>query len=110
MANHGFGIMPVTPGKKRYDTCDPEKYGCIFLDDDDLSPLLPEFEHIPCYWHTRLRPEYNLDYCGITLIPPSSASLFAEVWRRQDGRQFEPVLALFERGIREEKFIIHYGL
>jgi len=110
LAIHEFGIMAQRPGDERYDSYEPEKYCLIQVDDEDLEELVPEFEGLLCYWHTLRRPETNLDYCGITLIPPESAHGFAAVLRRHDPGLFQELIALFERARAEGKFIIHYGL
>lgn len=110
MATHEFGMMRRPPGDERYDTYDPEKYDCIAIDDDYIEPLIPEFDGILCYWHTRLTPGDNLAYCGVTLIPPVSAPRFAAIFKQQGQPQYKAIISLFEQAAKEGNYIIHYGL
>ena len=110
MAKHEFGIMPNTPGSERYDSYEPEKYDMVSIDDEYIEEILKEFDDISCYWHTLNRPEKNLAYCGITLIPPKSQQSFIEIFKRHDQGQYREVIDIFEQASRENKYIIHYGL
>ena len=92
MAVHAFGNLPRSPASgERYDTYEPERYGCVAVDDEWVEALAEKLEDLPVYWHTVDRPERGLDYCGITLIPPASipavlAALDAsEVWATLGG-------------------------
>jgi len=109
MAKHEFGIMKVAPRlNKRYDTYEPEKYKCISVDDDYIEPLLERLSQIDCYWHSLERPEKNLAYCGITLIPPSSLQRFIELLEGTVGT--EELRSLLMKAKEEDKFIIHFGI
>jgi hypothetical protein len=110
MAKHEFGIMPNTPGNERYDNYEPEKYNLVSVDDKDIEKISEELDDISCYWHTLCRPENNLAYCGITLIPPKSQLRFIEIFKRHDKGQYRNVIDIFEQASRENKYIIHYGL
>lgn len=110
MPKHDFGIMPDFPGYRRYDAYEPQKYRCVFVDDMDLEPLLPEISEIPCYWHTLAVAGKGLAYCGITLIPPKSAALFAKIFKQQDEARFATVTALFARAAKTRKYVIHFGI
>ena len=109
MAKHEFGILPRDPRLgERYDAYEPERYGCVSVDDAWLEPLLEKLADIPAYWHALDRPETGLAYCGITLIPPASipavlAALDAsEVWATLGG--------LLEEARARGRFVIHFGL
>ena len=40
MAVHAFGILPRSPVPgERYDTYEPERYGCVAVDDQWVEPL-----------------------------------------------------------------------
>lgn len=87
MAVHAFGILPRSPVPgERYDTYEPERYGCGAVDDQWVEPLAEKLREVPVYWHSLDLPGKGLDDCGITLIPPASipavlAALDAsEVW------------------------------
>ena len=109
MAVHEFGSLtrdPV-PGE-RYDTYEPERYGCVAVDDEWVEPLAEKLAELPVYWHTLDRPEKGFACCGITLIPPSSIPAVlaaldaAEEWTTLGG--------LLEEAKAQGRFVIHYGL
>lgn len=111
MATHEFGMMPQTPGNERYDSYEPQKYHVIPIHDDEIESILWELHAIPCYWHTRRRPEWGLAYTGITLIPPASALRFIVVFRRHNDRgQYDALMTLFQRAAEENRYIIHFGI
>lgn len=50
MPKHEFGLMEKPPRlHARYDKYEPEKYHCVEIDDDDIEPLMMEFQKIPCF-------------------------------------------------------------
>ena len=52
MAKHEFGIIERAPSPgERYDTYEPERYGCISVPDEDLEGLFADLR-INVYWHT----------------------------------------------------------
>lgn len=109
MAKHEFGIMMINPKpNERYDTYEPEKYGCISVHDDFIEPLLEKMSVIDCYWHTLECPNKNIAYCGITLIPPDSMNRFIEILNGAAGT--DELKQLIIRAKEENKFIIHYGI
>ena len=110
MAEHGFGIMPVTPGKERYDTYDPEKYGCIDVDDALIEPLLPALQEMDCFWHTLRQPGKGLAYTGITLIPPASLPLFRRLLRKTEQEELAELLRLADKAQAENHYLLHFGI
>jgi len=92
----------------RYDEYEPRKYNCISVNDEDIETLCVNTADIPVFYHTLDLPQYNLNYTGITLIPPQTATLFAD--RIGDNKNLQPLKALFEKAARDNKFVIHYGL
>lgn len=109
MAKHEFGILPRDPlPGERYDAYEPEKYGCVAVDDERLGPLSDRLADVPMYWHTLDRPETGLAYCGVTLIPPASLPAFLAAL---EAAEAPPSLrALLERARTEGRFVIHFGL
>ena len=111
MPKHEFGLMPETPGETvRYDAYEPEKYGCIVVDDVLIEPILMELQAVDCYWHTRAVPGNGLAYCGVTLIPPSSMAALANVLRGRNESGLAELLALAETAKRDGRYIIHFGI
>ena len=109
MAKHEFGIMQAPPrAGKRYDEYEPEKYGCISVNDDYLEDIVGNFDHIDFYWHTLDVKGKGIAYCGITLIPPTSIKAFMDVI--EDVTELAELKELSEKAYIENKWIIHYGL
>lgn len=109
MAKHEFGIMEAAPEKgKRYDEYEPHKYNCISVNDDYLENILDEFDNIDFYWHTTDISGKGIAYVGITLIPPESLSAFSDVIKDKSG--LSQLYGLTLKAIKENKWIIHFGL
>lgn len=108
MATHEFGIMPRDPAPRERYAYEPEKYGCVAVDDEWVEPLAGKLGDVPVYWQTLDQPGKGLDYCGITLIPPESIPALlaaldtAEEWTTLGG--------LLEEAKAQGRFVIHYGL
>ena len=111
MAKHEFGIMQIPPEKgERFDFYEPEKYNCIYIDDDYIEPLLAELQTVACYWHTLLKPEKGLAYYGITLIAPQSIDSLINILVSRNKQVYFPVINLFRQALEEGKYIIHFGI
>lgn len=109
MAKHEFGIMQTAPKKgRRYDEYEPQKYNCISVNDDYLEDIVAEFDHIDFYWHTLDVKGKGIAYWGVTLIPPSSIEAFVDVIKDVYG--LSELKELSEKAIKENKWIIHFGL
>ncbi len=109
MATHEFGIMPQPPLKgERFDEYTPEKYSCIFVDDEWVEPVLPALAGVPVYWHSLDTPRKGLCYCGITLIPPQALGAFLNAVKGKAG--LEELSALLLQARREDAFVIHFGI
>lgn len=101
--------MERTPLKgERYDSYEPEKYHCIFVNDDHIEGLLGKLDEVDLYWHSLDVPGKGLAYCGITLIPPRSMPAFIDIIK--DIRELDELKALMQKAKAENKYIIHYGL
>ena len=109
MANHEFGLMDTPPMHGvRYDTYEPERYHCICVNDDDIEKRMKDFLILPCYAHSLDIPWDGLCYCGITLIPPHAAQKMR--WMVSDTPHLAALTELLDRAVREQKYVIHYGL
>ena len=108
MAVHEFGSLPRDPLPGEWYDYEPEKYGCVAVDDALVESLAEKLADVPVYWQTLDQPGKGLDYCGITLIPPESipqilAALDAtEEWTTLGG--------LLMQAKALGRFVIHYGL
>lgn len=111
MAKHEFGIINemITENDDFLDY-EPEKYGCIKIDDDYIENLMPLFLEIPTFFHRLSWRETGLNYIGITLIPPESCEKFADVFEAQNCSFYNELILLLKNANEENKFVIHYGL
>ena len=109
MAKHEFGIMKNPPEQGiRYDEYEPQKYNCISVDDYYLEDIVSHFNHMDSYWHTLDIKGKGLEYSGITLIPPESLREFINVIYNID--VLYELRLLSEKALKENKWIIHFGL
>jgi len=109
VAVHEFGIMQNAPEKGiRYDKYEPQKYNCIFVDDEYLESVAEKISNIDFYWHTLDTKGKGLAYCGITLIPPCSINSFIDVIKNI--AEFSELKELSEKALEENKWMIHFGL
>ncbi len=109
MAKHEFGIMERAPRTgERYDEYEPELYGCISVDDELIEKMAWDVQNVHCFWHTVDRAGKGLAYTGVTLIPPESLGEIIEVLGEKN--EFSALRCLLEKAMREEKFVIHFGL
>ncbi len=109
MARHEFGIMQTSPQKgERYDEYEPHKYNCISVDDEYIEEIDKKLLDMPAFWHTIDRAEKGLAYCGITLIPPTSAEYIMRSLPAEN--ELLEFMELLKTAQKENKFIIHYGL
>ena len=92
----------------RYDEYEPQKYNCISVDDYYLEDIVSHFNHIASYWHTLDIKGKGLEYSGITLVPPESLREFINVIYNIDG--LYELRLLSEKALKENKWIIHFGL
>lgn len=109
MAKHEFGIMESAPiSGKRYDEYEPKKYNCISVDDDYIEDIQEQLLIFDSFCHTVDIPMKGLNYCGITLIPPTSITAFLTVVG--DGAEYAKLRCLLLDAEKRNKYVIHYGL
>ena len=109
MAKHDFGIMEIAPYKgKRYDKYEPEKYNCISVDDDYIENIQEQLCVFDSYSHTIDCETKGLEYCGITLIPPTSINLFIKVI--ENISELTVLKDLLFMAQQNKKFVIHFGI
>lgn len=109
MAYHEFGIMQTPPQNgQRFDEYVPEKYNCISVDDDYIENILEKLTDVDFYWHTTDVSGKGLDYCGVTLIPPSSMKHF--IYVIDEIYELNQLKELLVEALNKNKWIIHFGL
>lgn len=79
MPAHEFGITNVFNPQKGYGYYAPEEYNCIAVDDELINELSKSIKIMKSYFHYFYKPEFGLAYCGVTIIPLESLSVFYDV-------------------------------
>lgn len=109
MAKHEFGIMKKNPKSGvRYDAFEPEKYGCIAVEDEIIEKFSANTADIDMFWHTIDAPGKGLAYCGVTLIPPEAFDSLIGVASEID--ELSELCDLLRQAQSQNKFIIHFGV
>lgn len=111
---HDFGIVEDLSALPEEIAYEPEKYGCVWIDDDYLDGWQPRLALIPTFFHTPDRPERGLARYGITLIPPASLPALEEILLSEPKLKTDEQLVELSRVIREairrQKYVIHFGV
>jgi hypothetical protein len=109
-----FGIIDEFQKDKNYSFYEPEKYGCVAINDDILNDWWSKLVLIKTYFHSYDRPEFGLARWGIILIPPESLEAFYEVIandkRSKSSKELIDLMILIRKAICEKKYIIHFGV
>ena len=107
MAMHEFGVVREIPKAGcRYDEYVPEKYDCIFIDDDIVEVFANGLLDVDMHWHTIDVTGKGLAYCGITLIPPASLSSVIDVIDAFD--QLWELRELLKQAQQQNLYVIHF--
>ncbi|HDX9579853.1 TPA: short-chain dehydrogenase [Bacillus pseudomycoides] len=111
---HEFGIIDNFDRQKKYNDYSPEKYNCISVDDDIINSLNKHLSIMKTYYHSFNRPEFGLDYWGITIIPPESLSLFYDIVTSstyfKKSAELNALVSKIIKATEEKKYMIHYGV
>ncbi|AUS86952.1 hypothetical protein LBYS11_11680 [Lysinibacillus sp. YS11] len=116
---HEFGIIACIEKDKEYAAYEPEKYNCIGVDGDLFDELLSKdfgkkIHHLETFAHNTNRPFKSLVYWGITLIPPSSHKQFfnmvSEANVEYQSAELEELIKKIAEAIKQDKWMIHYGV
>lgn len=110
-----FGIIDEIDAALDYSEYTPEKYHCVYIDDDRyINDWWPRLCCMKTYFHNLNRPALGLSRCGVTLIPPESAAEFQDIVlsdkRIQEDSQLVDLAMVIKRAMEEHKYIIHYGV
>lgn len=110
-----FGIIDNIDPVKDYGHYEPEKYGCVYIDDDlYINDWWNRLSLMKTYFHSLNRPSFGLARWGVTLIPPESLNEFQDIVL-SDKRinEDEHLVALAEKiqqAVNQEKYMIHFGV
>ncbi len=111
---HDFGIVEDVSALPEGIGYEPERYGCVWINDDYLSDWWPRLELIPTFFHALDRPELGLARYGITLIPPESLPALEKIVlsdrRIQTDEQLVELSRVLREAMRRKKFMLHFGV
>jgi len=111
---HEFGIIDDCSSKKDYSGYTPQKYNCISVDDDIIQSLHHDLSIMKTFFHSLDRPEYGLAYCGITLIPHESLTIFYDAVTSsscfKQSVELSELAAEIIQAKEQKKYMIHYGI
>ncbi len=115
---HQFGIIDCLEEYDE-DKYEPKKYNCVSVDDDFLGEiyhagLKNKIEKLETFAHNTDRPFKDLAYYGITLIPPKSLKYFSDIIVEENikygSKELEVLINKISIAIKENKWMIHYGI
>ena len=82
--------------------------------DEVIIKYLEELGHLKTYFHVKKHPGLGLDYCGTTIIPPSSLKEFKKIIVRANkqfkSNELDKLINKINIAIKENKYVIHYGI
>ncbi|QDR79617.1 hypothetical protein [Sporomusa termitida] len=110
-----FGIIDKVDFHKDYSEYEPQRYHCIYIDDDVyINDWWERLSTMKTYFHCMDRPEFALARWGVTLIPPESLPIFLDIVisdpRIETDRHLYELANRIREAIDANKFMIHYGL
>jgi hypothetical protein len=109
---HEFGIIDNVVNIKSEIYYEPLKYNCISVDDEIIDSLYDQLSNVRTYFHSLDRPGNGLAYCGITLIPLESLSVFYQVVITSplyaNSGELNELAAKIIQAKREKKYMIHF--
>jgi hypothetical protein len=93
-----------------------KKYNCISVPDDMLESWMMGLTDMPTYFGCYNRPKKGLARYAVTLIPFASLPRFIKTITEKTTEEFTNIpeylelLALLEKAMQDEKFVIHFGV
>ncbi|RRN67764.1 short-chain dehydrogenase [Peribacillus simplex] len=114
MPVHDFGIIDNIENLKRNIGYEPQKYKCISVDDEIINHLNEHLSIMRTYFHSLERPEFGLNYWGITIIPPDSLSMFYDLITSstmyKKSAELNELASKIFHAKEENKYMIHFGI
>lgn len=114
MITNEFGILEPPSPNDIFEDYEPEKYNCIYIDDDYIDDWYAYIADIDTFYGSLAYPGKGLDRHGITLIPPESLTPFITVLqddtRISTDKSIADLLNLLCTAKDSCKYIIHFGV
>jgi hypothetical protein len=110
-----FGIIEEIDYSKDYSLYEPQKYDCVFIDDDAyINDWWERLLIMKTYVHNTDRPSTALARHDVTLIPPESLPMFHEIVitdkRINKDKNLVNLANKIQEAIAKNKFMIHFGI
>lgn len=110
-----FGIIPSIDKTKIYTYDEAQEYNCVTIDDDlYINDWWNELQKMNTYFNDLTVSAKGLNRHGITLIPPTSLSLFENIvqndLRIELDVNLKQLLKIIQIAKVQNKFMIHYGI
>ena len=110
-----FGIIDDIDYSKDYIKYEPEKYGCVFIDDDTyINDWWERLTTMKTYIENMNRPAFALARWGVTIIPPESLPIFQEIVlsdiRIQTDKNLVGLAKKIQEAIDKNKHMINFGI
>ena len=110
-----FGIIDEIDYGKDYGIYEPEKYNCVYIDDDVyINDWWQRLTTMKTYFHKMDRPSFALARWGVTIIPPESLPTFQDIVitdrRINTDKHLVALADKIQEAINRNKFMIHFGV
>ena len=110
-----FGIIEEIEQDKDYSFEQPEKFRCVFIDDDlYIDDWWEKLVLMKTYFHNLNRPAQGLARYGITWIPPESLPSFQDIVisdkRINEDENLVALANKIQEAIKGKKYMIHFGV
>lgn len=114
MKKHSFAILENFDKTKEYSLADLDNLSHIKVDDTLVAPLNTYIKNMKTYHISFDNPSKNLNYKGITIIPPSSLMFFYDIVTTlnqfKKSKELTALQGIIIDSKRYEKPLIHFGI
>ena len=106
-----FAIINNINKTSKYSFAYIQEYNYVEISDDYVGKWAESLFEMPVFWHEINRPSKGLARYGITLIPPESLQIFYRVVKKDENvDEVRELMKMVEEAIKENKYIIHFGI
>jgi GTP1/Obg family GTP-binding protein len=92
-------------------------FSCVSVPDEIVNEWIPLTKDIPTYFRSLTNPNYGIDHWGITLIPPQSTHMIADVIRQHTDKlpsketpEINELLKLMQQVYTSDQYFISFGV
>jgi len=115
MTKTEFGVIDEIDINKDYSEYAPQKYNCVFIDDDTyINDWWPQLCEMKTFFHNMHKSETALARHGVTIIPPESLPFFLGIVsgdnRIGSDKHLSELARVIQKAIESGKHMIHFGV